>query len=502
MNKPVIHKNFIDRALEVVAPTAALKRYSSRMKILQATNAGYVTPGSRKKSMKGVTATANSANQDTLTKVKGSRALSRDVYMDTPLGSGILRTARRNVIGSGLMLQSRIDRKFLGLSAEEAQTWQTNIEREFDTWASSLNASFDGNMNFYEIQGLWLLSSFMNGDTFFMLPWKQPKGPKNWPYELRVKSIEADLVVDPNGPYCEHIISETNKRDTLGGIEVSKTTGEMQAIHVAKRFPNGYSYFSDDEIKRIPVFDRNKDRQIWQIVDKERIGQRRGMPWMAPILEGVKQISRLTEAELMHAIVSSFFSVVIKDNSNLGAKLQQPFTPEQSIDGGGGYGPDAIQEPKDEGSEFDVEMGHANVIYMDEDQEAQVLDPVKTDKSFKDFEEAISTQLSASCGAPIEQVRMLFKSSYTAARAALLEGWKMWKTSRTWITRRAIQPTYEEFITELVLKGRVNAPGFFDDALIKAAWTRSAWIGQGMGQLNPLVETKASIEKINNFINR
>lgn len=507
MNKPQIRTNIIDRAVEFVSPVAAARRYKNRVNIQKFKNAGYVVPGSSKRSMKGINASSNSPDNDTLPKVNGSRALSRDMYMNTPNMAALLRRARTNIVGPGLMLQSRIDRDFLGLTEEQARAWQKNIEREFDLFANSLNASFNGNMNFWESQGLAALSPLMNGDMFFMLPWKKPKGPKNWPYELRIKLIEADLVVDPNNingsNYVRNLtttestpLTSTTRKDTAGGVELDKKTGEVIAFHVASKYPRDFSQIKKDEIKRVPIYNRNKDRQIWQIIDTERIGQRRGMPWAAPILDGMKQISRLTEAELMHAIVSSFFTVLIKDNSNLNSKLQQGFTPEESISGGG-YGPDDNpQETRDDANSWDLEMGYGNINYLDEDQEAQILDPEKTDKTFADFSQEVSTQLSAACEVPVEQVRLMFTSSYTAARAALLEGFKMWKTKRFWLARRYCQPVYEEFVTESVLKGRINAPGFFDDPLIRAAWCKAAWVGQGMGQLNPYVETKAADLKI------
>ena len=44
--------------------------------------------------------------------------------------------------------------------------------------------------------------------------------------------------------------------------------------------------------------------------------------------------------------------------------------------------------------------------------------------------------------------------------------------------------------------GRIIAPGFFSDPAIRAAWSGSDWIGCGMGQINPEVETNAAIKRI------
>ena len=41
--------------------------------------------------------------------------------------------------------------------------------------------------------------------------------------------------------------------------------------------------------------------------------------------------------------------------------------------------------------------------------------------------------------------------------------------------------------------GRINAPGFFNDPLIKKAYTRAEWIGPTQGQLDPVKEVNAEL---------
>ena len=43
---------------------------------------------------------------------------------------------------------------------------------------------------------------------------------------------------------------------------------------------------------------------------------------------------------------------------------------------------------------------------------------------------------------------------------------------------------------------RIAAPGFFDDPLIRAAWSGSQWIGPIQASLDPLKEVKAAILQI------
>ena len=57
---------------------------------------------------------------------------------------------------------------------------------------------------------------------------------------------------------------------------------------------------------------------------------------------------------------------------------------------------------------------------------------------------------------------------------------------------------YEIWLSEAIARGRVNAPGFFSDPLIREAWIGSEWIGASQGQLDPVKEVNAEILSIQN----
>ncbi len=49
------------------------------------------------------------------------------------------------------------------------------------------------------------------------------------------------------------------------------------------------------------------------------------------------------------------------------------------------------------------------------------------------------------------------------------------------------------WLSEAVASGRVSAPGFFADPLVRKAWLGCEWIGPSQGQLDPGKEVKAEI---------
>ena len=89
-----------------------------------------------------------------------------------------------------------------------------------------------------------------------------------------------------------------------------------------------------------------------------------------------------------------------------------------------------------------------------------------------------------------------FNASYSASRAALLEAWKAFKMRREWFVGDFCKPVYEVWLTEAVALGRIQAPGFFSDPVIREAWLGSEWIGPSQGQLDPTKEIDAEIKAV------
>ena len=64
---------------------------------------------------------------------------------------------------------------------------------------------------------------------------------------------------------------------------------------------------------------------------------------------------------------------------------------------------------------------------------------------------------------------------------------------RVWFVDDFCQPVYELFLSEAVARGRIKAPGFFDDPRLREAWCCARWIGPVQGQLDPKKEVEAAI---------
>ena len=89
-----------------------------------------------------------------------------------------------------------------------------------------------------------------------------------------------------------------------------------------------------------------------------------------------------------------------------------------------------------------------------------------------------------------------FTSSYSASRAAMLQAWEEFKLRRTWFARDFCQPVYEAWLAEAIAIGRIEAPGFFDDPAIRAAWVSADWYGPTMSILDPVKDITGSALRV------
>lgn len=459
--------NVFERAIAAVAPRAALKRAVAR-KQLSVINSGYSNYGAShtKKSLMGWLYHGGSAEEDIQENLSTLRERSRDLYMGVPIATGALKTMRTNVVGLGLTLKSRIDFDFLGLTEKQAQELENNIEREFALWANDETCDLERVDNFSELQQLAFLNWLMSGDVIALLPTTKRK---NIPYDLRVQLIEADRLSTPN----EHL----NDPRYSGGVETNEQ-GEVIAYHILNCHPLARDIQKMPEWVRVKAFgEKTGRRNVIHIMNRERIGQRRGVPMLAPVIESLKQLGRYTDAEIVAAVVSGMFTVFIEktDNSD-GTPIGETFDESEQVS----------TNPND------IEIGNGTIIDLNEGEKANAVTPGRPNSNFDGFVTAISRQIGAALEIPYEILFKNFTSSYSASRGALLEFWKSIRMYRNWLARDFCQPIYEEWFAEAVAKGRIKAPGFFSDYAVRKAYTAAEWNGPAQGLLNPVQEVQAA----------
>lgn len=476
--------NLFDRAVAAIAPVYAYKRAAART-ALSAINSGYGNYGANqtKKSMRGWAYHGGSAKEDIEDNLDVLRQRSRDAYMGIPTATAALKTMRTNVVAGGLMPSPQIDGEYLGLSAEQTEQLQTQIIREFGVWADTPVCDAERMDNFWKLQQLAFLSSLMNGDAVALLPLRKATGQ---PYELRVQLIEADRVCSPDGfdrlMPCQ--VRGHKVHSIVQGVETN-AEGMVVAYWICNRHPlsaMGATGTGGIEWNRVEAYgSRTGRRNVLHIMTRERIGQRRGVPMLAPVLEALKQLGRYTDAEITAAVISAAFTVFIKQAApSDGHPFGEMIPAEDRID-------DA-----DKGS---IEMGPGAIIDLAPGEEVQFADPKHPVAGYDAFTNATIRLIAAALEVPPEVMLKQFTTSYSAARGALNEFWRTCGMERDWFIDDFCQPIYDEWFAEAVARGRIRAPGFFADPVIRKAYTACTWNGPARTNLNPVQEVDAAIKR-------
>ena len=330
--------NIFDRVIAAVSPAQAVKREATRS-ALSFLNSGYGNYGANqsKKSMRGWMYYGGSAKEDIEDNIDVLRQRSRDAYMGIPTAAAALKTMRTNVIAAGLVPAPKLDADYLGLTQEQAAELQAQIIREFALWADTPECDADRMDNFYQLQQLAYLGYLMNGDAIATLPVREPS--RTQPYGLRVRIIEADRLCSPD---LYDRLSPCNVRghdvhQIVQGVETD-AAGMVVAYWISNRHPLASTANLQPgqiEWERVEAYgEKTARRNVLHIMNRERAGQVRGVPMLAPVLEALKQLGRYTDAEITAAVLSAYFTVIVKSSiASDGRPFGEMLPPEQLIDG-------------------------------------------------------------------------------------------------------------------------------------------------------------------------
>lgn len=115
------------------------------------------------------------------------------------------------------------------------------------------------------------------------------------------------------------------------------------------------------------------------IMNRERIGQRRGVPFLAPVIEALKQLGRYTDAELVAAVVSGMFTVFIE---------------KESASSDGGFGEIIPEDAQvDAGDDSTIELAPGAIVDLNEGEKAHDMNPGRPNTAFDGFVVAICRQI-------------------------------------------------------------------------------------------------------------
>lgn len=468
-----------DRLVSVFAPKKAMENLLAREQfgLLQGyTSGGYEAADRSSREMAGWNPFGTDADSSMIG-LEDMRNRSRDAYRNQPVAGGLVNTTVLNTVGTGLTLQSRIDRAVLGLSDDQAAAAQAHIERRFWLWANSKDCDLERKLVFNGHVNLALKCRFINGEHLALLP-EVPLPMLSNP--VRIQAIEADRLRNPSGA--------PDRPGLVGGVEKDQY-GAPVAYHIMRSHPGNVLYSDRSAWKwdRYPA--RNAATGLPNVIHyfrTDRPGQTRGLPELAPLIEPLKDISRMDKAELKRAVVSALFTAFITSSTGMGLGNAPP----AMVNHAGGMNVTSRPPVQSATTTGNIQLGYGSVVGLETGQDVKFASSGLPNPNYAGFWEAFITQISMRFGLPYQVALKKYEQSYSAAKASFDDAYRFFVVIRSELCTDFCDPIFAVWFAREVAQGTIYAPGFFTDPELRAAWLEHEWVGPA----KPVIDETKAVE--------
>ena len=283
--------NWLDRAIGVVAPRAALGRARARMALeaTDRTSKRSYDAGSQGRLTTSWVAESASADSEIFNASRMLRDRSRDLTRNNPHGAKAVASLAANIVGTGIMPRPKTgDPK-----RDKA------ISTLFERWSRQCDAG--GQLDFYGMQTLVVREMIEAGEVLIRRRRRKSTDPLDVPLQLQI--LEADYL-DPtrNG-------LQDNKNLAKQGIEFTPI-GARAAYWLYSQHPGDFFFGLTGSLTSKPV----PSTEVLHVYEMQR-SQVRGVPWGAPAMRDLQDLADYEYAELIRKkLEASAVGVVTTDD--------------------------------------------------------------------------------------------------------------------------------------------------------------------------------------------
>jgi lambda family phage portal protein len=389
------------------------------------------------------------------------RQRSSDLFETNLYARGLIRRLVVNEVHTGLALQADPVAPILGMTDDQQEDWSDNTEAHFNLWASNpYVCDFEQRqeMTLGEMTSMARREALVAGDILVVLRTHKDTGLPT------VQLVSGRLVTTPFGEHTDARIDH--------GVELD-AVGKQVAYHVWDE--------TAGEWKRIAAYGaRSGQRTAWLMYGTDRrLGQVRGTPLLALVLQSLKEIDRYRDSAQRKAVINSILSMWIEK------KEDKPGT--RPVTRGAVRSGTVSSTDTDGGTRQWDAADQIPGMVLETLQQGEVPHAFKSDGgeavNFPQFEAAILQSIAWANNMPAEILVLSFNSNYSASQAALNEFTMYMQVVRPQIARGFTQPIYEDWLVASVRSGTISAPGFAESVgrlsefATYSAWTSAIWIG-------------------------
>lgn len=429
-------RNPLDRVVGFFSPQAGLARARARLQLRQYDAA---LSGPRRQGFAG---RSSSANGEIGGALRPLRDRARSMVRNTPHGHAIVDVMVRHVVGTGIM-----------------PVWNTGSDR-LDTQVRLLweewegRADVEGELDFYAQQALWVRSMIEGGESllrFVDLRWQDdPRQP------LRLQLLEGD-----------HI---DGSRD--GTVDGQRTRLGVRLGDWSRRL--GYWLFENHPGE--PVTSWTAAGYASRFVPRDevvhlyrplRIGQLRGVTWLAPVLLSAKDLAELVQNTLVKSGVEASFSGFLTNTGGGPINLGQSADPDSGDQ-------TVMPEP-------------GTLMQLKPGQDIRFAEP-KTSTQFEAVAIATLQGMAAGTGHTYDQITGdLRQANYSSLRAGKIEHRRLVEQVQWHDVIPRLERIAARFIDRAILAGslRPRADGYRHD-----------WVTPAVEPIDPAKDLDADINAV------
>lgn len=401
---------------------------------------------------------------------------SRDLYRNNGIAQGAIQTYADNIVGTNFRLVALPDWRALGKTREWAEQWSSNVEGLWRGHSESTAIDAARRQTFAELTITFTKSVFLSGAGLALPIWQTERFDR---FSTRIFLLEPDRLSNPNDSF--------DTVDRRGGINID-SYGRPLGYWIRNQHPGEIlgGMLVPGTWQYIPAETGWGRRRVIHAAEVDRPGQTRGKPIFAAVMQQFKMLDRYASAELDAATTNALIAAMIEtpmEFDDLVEMLNSDPSPETRI---------GIKEYLDTRAQPQnrARLKSGSIVPLYPGEKLSAFNPSRPATGFGPFMMTTLRHIAAGLHIPYELlVKDFSQTNYSSARAAMLEAWRFFKGKREWLARNWAKPVYELWLEEAVNAGLVEAPDFYS---LRAAYTRSRWIGAARGWVDPVKEANAT----------
>lgn len=362
-----------------------------------------------------------SINSIIRSKLTTLRARSRDQAKSNDYAKRFIGLLKQNTVGHDGIVTTA---KSKGIDGKPDRLANDAINKNYKKWSKAKNCSLNGNLSWIDIQNQFIGTIAEDGEILV----RKIKGRGEYNYQLQ--PLDPELL--DVGFYNQ--LSGGNY--IRMGIEFN-SIGTPVAYWLLTNLENDDVYpVNGKKYQRIPA------DEIIHAFLPERVGQIRGIPWLATPLARMKMLDGFEDAALVNATAGAKKVMIVETETGNNTEWN-----------------DDDDTPETEDDEQIEELESGTVEYLAAGQKMSSFDPTYPSNEFGTFNKSHLRGIAAGLGLSYNLLANDLEGvSFASGRIGVSEDRDGWKCVQKFIIERLCEVVYEEWLRIQLMTGKLLIP--------------------------------------------